>query len=268
MSTVEFNWQEKYSDKISIASKAMKLINSGDTVFIGTGCAAPQYLIESMMKHSRDMYDVHIVHLLTKGIAPYATEEYRDKFKLNSLFIGPNVREAIDKGIGDYTPMFLSEIPHQFDTGRLPIDVALISVSPPDVNGLCSFGVSVDIVKSAAANAKYVVAQVNESMPRTHGSSYIHANSIDMMVPFNEPIIVVETKESNETLRKIGENLAKLVEDGSTIECGIGRIPQAMAEFLRDKKDLGVHTEMIGDWIIDLIECGAVTCSKKTINNG
>ena len=264
----EFNWQEKYSDKVTIASKAMELINSGDTVFIGTGCAAPQHLIESMMKQSSNMYDVHIVHLLTKGIAPYATEEYRDKFKLNSLFIDSNVRESIDKGIGDYTPMFLSEIPHQFETGRLPIDVALISVSPPDINGLCSFGVSVDIVKSAAANAKYVVAQVNEKMPRTHGSSYIHVNSIDMMVPFNEPIIPVETKESDETLRKIGKNLAKLVEDGSTIECGIGRIPQAMAEFLREKKDLGIHTEMIGDWIIDLIESGAVTCSKKTINNG
>ena len=264
----EFNWQEKYSDKVSSAAKAMELIKSGSTVFVGTGCAAPQHLVKSMVEHSSSICDVNIVHLLTKGPAVYATEEYRDKFKLNSLFIDSNVREAVNKGIGDYTPMFLSEIPHQFETGRIPVDVALISVSPPDVNGLCSFGVSIDIVKSAAANAKYVVAQVNEKMPRTHGSSYIHANAIDVMVPFDEPVIPVETEQSDETLRKIGENLAKLVEDGSTIECGIGRIPQAMAEFLRDKKDLGVHTEMIGDWIVDLIECGAVTCSKKTINNG
>jgi acyl-CoA hydrolase/RimJ/RimL family protein N-acetyltransferase len=267
MST-EFNWQEKYSDKISSAAKAMELINSGDTVFIGTGCAAPQHLVKAMVEQSSNFYDVHIVHLLTKGEAPYADEKFRDKFKLNSLFIDSNVREAVSKGIGDYTPMFLSEIPHQFETGRLPLDVALVSVTPPDINGLCSFGVSIDIVKSAASNAKYVVAQVNENMPRTHGSSYIHASSIDVMVPFDEAIIPVEPAESNDTLRKIGENLAKLVEDGSTIECGIGRIPQAMAEFLHEKKDLGIHTEMIGDWIIDLIDCGAVTCNKKTINNG
>ncbi len=268
MSTVEFNWKEKYSDKISAASKAMDLINSGDTVFIGSGCAAPQHLMKSMVENSSNIYDVHIVHFLCKGEAPYIDEKLRDKFKVNSLFLDSNVRGAVNKGFADYTPMFLSEIPHQFETGRLPIDVALISVSPPDINGLCSFGVSVDIVKSAAANAKYVIAQVNEEMPRTHGSSYIHANSVDVMVPFNEPVIAVETPESDEVLSKIGENLSKLIEDGSTIECGIGRIPQAMAEFLHEKKDLGVHTEMIGDWIIDLIDCGAVTCSKKTINNG
>jgi len=264
----EFNWQERYVEKMSTAAKAMELVKSGSTIFIGTGCAQPQHLVDSLIEHSSHIYDAHIVHLLTVGDAPYAAEEYRDKFKMNSFFIAENVRGAFEQGIGDYTPMFLSEIPHEFESGRIPLDVALVMVTPPDVNGLCSLGVSVDIVKSAAANAKYVIAQVNENMPRSLGSSFIHVNSIDVMVPHNQKIIPVESPEPTDTLRKIGKNLARLIENGSTIECGIGRIPQAMAEFLHDKKDLGIHTEMIGDWIIDLVDCGAVTCSKKTLNHG
>ncbi|MHC4666276.1 MAG: GNAT family N-acetyltransferase [Planctomycetota bacterium] len=187
---------------------------------------------------------------------------------MNSFFIADNIRDALKKGIGDYTPIFLSEIPREFETGRVPIDVALITVTAPDVNGLCSLGVSVDIVKSAAGNARYVIAQVNSSMPRTFGDSFIHANAIDMLVPHDEEIIEIPVPESNETLRRIGQNIARLVEDGSTIECGIGRIPQALAEFLKDKRDLGVHTEMFSDWIIELIECGAITGVKKSVNRG
>jgi len=268
MSTGEFNWREKYGSKIETASSAMKLVRSGSTIFIGTGCGQPQHLVEALMEHSSHIYDAHVVHLLTMGEAPYAKEQYRDKFKMNSFFIADNVRGAFEQGIGDYTPMFLSDIPEEFASGRIPLDVALISVTPPDVNGLCSLGVSVDIVKAAAANAKYVIAQVNEAMPRTLGSSFIHVNSIDVMVDHTEGIIAVEPVDIDDALRKIGQNLARLIEDGSTIECGIGRIPQAMAEFLHDKKDLGVHTEMFGDWIIDLIDCGAVTCAKKTVNHG
>jgi len=141
-------------------------------------------------------------------------------------------------------------------------------VTPPDVNGLCSLGVSVDIVKSASANARYVIAQVNQKMPRTFGDSFIHVNSIDVLVPCDEDIVETPTPESDETLRRIGQNIARLVEDGSTIECGIGRIPQALAEFLKGKKDLGIHTEMFSDWIIDLVECGAITCAKKSLNRG
>ncbi|HUU68391.1 MAG TPA: GNAT family N-acetyltransferase, partial [Planctomycetota bacterium] len=149
-----------------------------------------------------------------------------------------------------------------------PIDIALITVSEPDQNGLCSLGISVDIVKTAATNAQYVIAQVNRHMPRTMGDSFIHVNSIDFMVPFDEPIIEVEPPVLDDKLRQIGQNVARLVEDGSTIEFGIGRIPQAVAEFLRDKKDLGIHTEMFGDWIIQLVESGAVTCNKKNVNRG
>lgn len=264
----EFGWEKKYKDKMGTATAAMNLIKSGNSIFIGTGCGQPQHLVNALVAHSSHIYDAHIIHLLTMGTAPYADEKFREKFKMNSFFIADNVRDALKKGIGDYTPMFLSEIPYEFETGRIPIDVALISVTPPDVNGLCSLGVSVDIVKSAAANAKYVIAQVNRYVPRTLGNSFIHVNTIDMLVPYDEDIVEIPIPESDETLRRIGQNIAKLVEDGSTIECGIGRIPQALAEFLKDKKELGIHTEMFSDWIIDLIECGAITCSKKFLNRG
>ena len=264
----EFDWKQKYKQKIKNAQAAMKLLKPGNSIFIGTGCAQPQHLVNALVDYSSKIYDAHIIHLLTMGSAPYADERFREKFKMNSFFIADNVRDAFSKGVGDYTPIFMSEIPHEFESGRIPVDVALISVTPPDVNGLCSLGVSIDIVKSAAANAKYVIAQVNTNMPRTYGDCFIHVNAIDVLVPHDEDIIEIPIPKSDETLRRIGQNIARLVEDGSTIECGIGRIPQALAEFLKDKKDLGVHTEMFSDWIIDLIECGAITCSKKTLNRG
>jgi acyl-CoA hydrolase/GNAT superfamily N-acetyltransferase len=264
----KFDWKEKHKEKITTAASAMKLIKSGNHIFIGTGCGQPQHLVEALVKYSSGITDAHIVHLLTMGAAPYADEKFREKFKMNSFFIADNVRDTLSRGIGDYTPIFLSEIPHEFERGRIPVDVALITVTPPDVNGLCSLGVSVDIVKSAAANARYVIAQVNNRMPRTFGDSFLHVNTIDALVPYDEEIIEIVIPEPNETLRSIGENIARLVEDGSTIECGIGQIPHALAESLVHKKDLGIHTEMFSDWIIGLIESGAVTCAKKTLNHG
>jgi acyl-CoA hydrolase len=263
-----FDWKERFKDRITTAPEAVKKITSGNSVFIGTGCAQPQHLVRALAEHSRHIYDAHIIHMLTVGEAPYADEQYRDRFKMNSFFVADNVRHALDRGFGDYTPIFLSEIPAEFESGRMPIDVALISVSPPNASGLCSFGVSVDITKSASANARLVIAQVNANMPRTLGDSFIHVNMIDMLVPFDEPLVTIPIPEPTEVLRRIGQNIARLVEDGSTIECGIGRIPQALADCLKDKKELGVHTEMFSDWIIDLIECGAISCTKKTINRG
>ncbi len=264
----EFDWKEKYKSKITTADDAIKVIKSGDYIFIGTACAQPHHLVTALVAHSAHIYDTHIVHLLTMGDAPYANEKYREKFKMNSFFIADNVRDALNKGLGDYTPIFLSEIPSEFENGRIPLDVALITVTPPDVNGLCSLGVSVDIVKSAAANAKYVIAQVNSRMPRTFGNSFIHVNSIDCLVAYDEDIFEIAIPETDDVMRRIGENISRLVDDGSTIECGIGRIPQTLAEYLKNKKDLGIHTEMFSDWIIDLIECGAITCAKKTVNHG
>jgi len=265
---MQFNWKTKYKEKIKKAAIAMRLIQSGNSIFIGTGCGQPQHLVNALVEHSANIYDVHVVHLLTMGTAPYVNEKFHDKFKTNSFFVADNVRDALGRGFGDYTPIFLSEIPHEFEIGRIPIDVALISVSPPDANGLCSLGVSVDIVRSAIANAKYIIAQVNSRMPKTFGNSFVHVNKIDALVPYDEEIIESVVPRPDEILRRIGQNIARLVEDGSTIECGIGRIPQALAEFLKDKKDLGIHTEMFGDWIMDLVECGAITCSKKTLNHG
>ncbi|HHH76347.1 MAG TPA: acetyl-CoA hydrolase/transferase family protein, partial [Phycisphaerae bacterium] len=264
----DFDWKTKYANQVGSAVEALKFIKPGNSIFIGTGCGQPQHLVNELVLHSKDVYDARIIHLLTMGSAPYVDEKFQGRFTTNTFFVADNVRHSLRKGIGDYTPIFMSDIPHEFETGRMPIDVALVSVSPPDRTGMCSFGVSVDIVKSAVSNARYVIAQVNNSMPRTMGDSFVHVNSIDMLVPFDEPLITVESNEPDETLRKIGQNVARLVENGSTIECGIGRIPHAMTEFLRDKKDLGVHTEMFGDWIIDLIDCGAITCNKKTINRG
>ena len=262
----ESNWKEKYKDKIKSAGAAMKLIKSGSSVFIGTGCAQPQHLVDAMVNNTSGIRDVQVLHLLTMGNAPYVDENYRDKFKMNSFFIAENVRDAFERGIGNYTPIFLSEIPIEFETGRIPIDVALITVSPPDTNGLCSLGVSVDIVKAAATNSRYVIAQVNEYMPRTYGNSFLHVNNIDVLVPHDEKLIEIPVPKPDEALRQIGQNVARLVEDGSTIECGIGNVPQALVEYLAYKKDLGIHTEMFSDWIIDLVECGAITCAKKSFD--
>ena len=264
----EFNWKEKYKDKIKTAPAAMKLIKSGNSIFIGTGCGQPQHLVDALVEQTGGIRDVHVIHLLTMGTAPYADEKYREKFKMNSFFIADNVRSAFERGIGNYTPIFLSEIPMEFESGRIPIDFAFISVSPPDANGLCSLGVSVDIVKSAAANSRYVIAQVNSKMPRTYGNSFLHVNQIDVLVPHDEKVIEIPVPEPDESLRQIGQNVARLVEDGSTIECGIGNVPQALVEYLACKKDLGIHTEMFSDWIIDLVECGAITCVKKSFDRG
>ena len=263
-----FDWKQKYSNKIGTAQAAVKLIRPGNTIFIGTGCSQPQHLIDALIGQAGHIHDAHIVRLLTMGVAPHIDKKLREKFKMNSFFIADNRRDVMERTIGDFTPIFLSEIPRQFETGRIPVDVALITVTPPNPNGLCSLGISVDIVKSATANAKYVIAQVNSFMPKTFGDSFIHIDEMDMLVPHDEHIFEISMPRPDETLRRIGQNVARIIEDGSTIECGIGLIPQALSESLKDKKDLGIHTEMFGDWIIELVDCGAITCTKKSINRG
>jgi acyl-CoA hydrolase/acetoin utilization deacetylase AcuC-like enzyme len=263
-----FDWKQKYRNKIGAAQAAIKLIQPGNTIFIGTGCGQPPHLIDALIEYSNHIHDAHIVRLLTMGAAPHVDKKLREKFKMNSFFIADNRRGVMERTIGDYTPMFLSEIPRQFETGRIPVDVALITVTPPDVNGLCSLGISVDIVKSATANAKYVIAQVNSFMPKTFGDCFIHVDDMDMLVPHDQHIFEISMPRPDETLRRIGQNIARIIDDGSTIECGIGLIPQALSESLKDKKDLGIHTEMFGDWIIELVDCGAITCAKKSINRG
>jgi acyl-CoA hydrolase/RimJ/RimL family protein N-acetyltransferase len=266
--TYDPDWQEAYKPQILSAADAVKKIRPGQRIFIGTGVGEPLELVSMLTKRATELPDTEIVHLLTFGEAPYAHREMAQYFRVNSFFIAENVRDIIQEGLGDYTPIHLSDIPRLFDSGQLPLDVALIQVTPPDKEGLCSLGVSVDIVKSATANASLVIAQVNPRMPRTLGDSFIHAYDIDVLVPGEAPLLEIKSPEVTDTTKQIAENLSALIEDGATLEIGIGRIPQALVGFLKDKKDLGVHTEMISDDIIELIEAGVITGARKTVDRG
>jgi len=261
-------WQEKYKEMIETAAEAVSTVHTGQRVFVGTGCAQPTELVRALTSRSRELQEIEIVHLLTRGEAPYADAKLSNYFRVNSFFIAENVRHMIQKGLGDYTPIFLSDIPNLFSSGQLPLDVALIQVTPPDKDGRCSLGISVDIVKSAAQSAGRVIAQVNPNMPRTLGESWIHVYDLDALVPVDVPIFEVEPPKPTEVTRQIGEFIAALIDDGSTVEFGIGQIPQAVVEYLSSKKDLGIHTEMFTDGIIDLVKQGTINGRYKTIDRG
>ena len=262
------DWKVKYASLIATADDAVKRMHSGQRVFIGSGCSEPQELVRALTARSGELADIEIVQLLTLGDAPYAKEEYAGIFSINAFFIGSNVRDIIRKGMGSYTPILLSDIPRLFASGRLPLHTALIQVTPPDENGMCSFGVAVDIVKGAAENALTVIAQVNPNMPRTLGDAFINVYDIDLLVPSDEPIIEMPDIPGTEVSRQIGEYVASLVDDGSTIELGIGKIPHAVVQSLKSKRDLGIHTEMLTDAMLELIESGAVTGAMKTLDRG
>jgi acyl-CoA hydrolase/GNAT superfamily N-acetyltransferase len=281
MPNYDLNWQDTYGSMIMTAEEAVARIRPGQRVFIGTGGAQPLHLVRALVERHRELADTEVLHSLTLGEAPYAFKELADNFQVNTFFVSANVREMIQQGYGEYTPISLFDIPALFESGRMPIDVALIQVTPPDLQGRCSLGISVDIVKSAAANAGLVIAQVNPQMPWTMGDSFVSIYDLDILVPVDEPLIETSeftftdnvrsgeiSPESTDIARAIGEHIASLVEDGSTLEVGIGRIPHAVIEFLKDKKDLGVHTEVITDPIIDLIEAGVITGAQKSTDRG
>lgn len=250
------------------ASEAVKIIKSNDRVFIHTAAAAPQELIDEMTARAPELKNVEICQLHTEGKAPYANPELRDSFHVNSLFIGHNVRHTLKAGNGSYTPVFLSEVPALFRDGILPIDVALIQVSPPDKHGYCSLGVSVDATLAAVESAKHVIAKVNPKMPRTHGDGIIHISRLDTFVYIDSPIHEHVLPEPGEAETKIGEYIADLIEDGSTLQMGIGGIPNAVLKNLSNHKALGLHTEMFSDGVIDLVEKGVITGENKAINPG
>ncbi|MGI6657685.1 MAG: GNAT family N-acetyltransferase [Desulfobulbus sp.] len=268
------DWQEKYKDMIVGPAEALAHLKSGQRVFIGTGCGAPQELIAAMTKRGRAISNVEVIQLITKGDAPYANKRMSDSFELNAFFISSNIREVIQEGFGDYTPILLSDVPRLLHSGMMPIDIALIQVTPPDISGRVSLGISVDIVRSAIENASLVVAEVNPNMPWTHGDTLVEVFDLDYLVPVDRPILERETDPPNEISRKIARSAAALIPNGSTIELGLGRvpgygrIPQVVMEFLGDRKDIGFHTEMISDAIIPLIESGAVTGAMKSIDRG
>ena len=261
-------WQERYADKVMTARDALRAIKRGHTVFVGSGASGPQVLVEEMAKWSDDFADLKVVHLLTLIPAPYAEPEFKNRFRHNAFFVGDNVREAVAEGRADYTPIYLSEIPGLFKSGRFHIDVALIQVTPPDAHGFCSYGVSVDVVKAAAENADYVIAGVNPQMPWTWGDSFINVDQIDALVDNDAPLPEFRYPEPDEVTMKIGENVASLIEDGATLQLGIGAVPASILPCLKDKKDLGIHTEMLTDAILDLIEAGVVTNARKTLHRG
>jgi acyl-CoA hydrolase/RimJ/RimL family protein N-acetyltransferase len=259
-------WQERYAKKVRTADDAMESVKSGDRIFIGSGCAEPQGLVHALTNRANKIWGTEIIHIMTLGVAPYTELKWTENFRHNAFFIGPNVREAVAEGRADYTPVFLSEVANLFHTGRVPIDVALVQVTPPDEHGFCSFGVSVDVVKPAADNAELVIAQVNKQMPRTLGDSFIHVDDIDMLVEHEEPIMESVPPPADDIAKRIGRNIGTLVEDGATLQMGIGTIPDAVLDSLKDKKDLGVHTEMFSDGMKRLVDAGVITCHKKTLH--
>ncbi|MDD5758929.1 MAG: acetyl-CoA hydrolase/transferase C-terminal domain-containing protein, partial [Desulfobulbaceae bacterium] len=268
------DWQRRYRSMISTAKDALRSLRSGQRVFIGTGCAEPEELVQALINRAHELVDIEIIHLLTKGDASYVAKEYADCFRVNSFFIGQNVRDQIQQGLGDYTPVLLSDIPRLFNLGQIPIDVALIQVSPPDKRGRVSLGISVDIVKSAAENASCVIALVNEQMPYTFGDSMLDIHDLDFLVPCNTPLLERASKPPHPATDIIAQHIAALVEDGDCLQFGmgripgIGRIPPAVMNYLLDKRDLGLHTEMITDSIIKLVEAGVLTGKKKTLDRG
>jgi len=252
----------------SEAQEALRPIRRGSRIFIGSGCGKPQLLVDTLMNMAPMLADTEIMHIITAGNAPYTEQNFAHSFRHNAFFIGANTRQAIWEGRADYTPIFLSEIPMMFKTGRIHVDTALITVSPPDKYGYVSLGVSVDVTKSAAECADYVVAEVNPNMPRTLGDSFLHVSQIDAFVSGNDPIPEFPMKNPGPVAKKIGKYVAELIEDGSTLQLGYGTIPSAVMKYLKDKKDLGIHTEVFMDPLIDLIKEGVITCRKKNLHPG
>jgi acyl-CoA hydrolase/RimJ/RimL family protein N-acetyltransferase len=262
-------WEKRYAEKIRSAEDAMERVRPGNRVFIGSACGEPQRLVDAMTKAGGRLEDTEVVQVLTLGVAPYAERKYAAAFRANAFFIGNSTRDAVNEARADYTPVFLSQVPGLFKSGRVPIDVALITVSPPDDHGYCSMGVSVDITKAATSSASLVVAQVNKYMPRTLGNCFIHIKDIDVLVPHDEPLLEWPVSDaSNEVTQRIARHIARLVSDGDTLQLGIGSIPDAVLSELTDKNDLGIHTEMTSDGMMKLASNGNITGKYKTVNQG
>jgi len=257
------SWETQYSKKLQTADQALTHVSSGMRVYIQPGCAEPETLVEALIRRAPELQEVEIVHMMTMGAAAYVAPEMAGYFRHNAMFIGGNVRDAINDGRADYTPINLSEIEPLFESGAMPIDVALIEVSPPDSHGYCSFGVGVDTTLTAAKCARYVVAQVNDHMPRTFGDSFIHISDINAVVESSRPLCELKKPEITDMHVAIARNVAGLISDGAVLQTGIGGIPDAVLPFLMDRKDLGVHSELVSEGVIPLIEAGVITGARK-----
>lgn len=262
------SWQERYASKKISASEAALKIPSDSRVVLGHAAASPIDIVNAMVAQKDNFRNVEIVHMLSLGKGEYMEPGLEPHFRHNAIFVGGNSRKAVGRGQADYTPCFFNEVPKLFKEGILPVDVAVIQVSSPDQHGYCSFGLSTDYTKPAAECAKLVIAEVNDQMPRVHGDNFIHIDAIDFIVETSNPLHQIPKANIGDVEKAIGENCAKLVEDGSTLQLGIGAIPDAVLLFLKEKKDLGIHTEMFSDGVLELVKSGVINNSKKSLHKG
>jgi 4-hydroxybutyrate CoA-transferase len=263
------DWLEAFRQRVVTAEEAVRVIQSGSHVWIHAGCNNPEELVRAMVGRADELRGVEVTHLMTFGYADYALPRYQESFRHRALFTGSNVRQAVNDGRADWVPVHLSEIPGLITSGAIPVDVALIHIAPPDEHGFCSYGVGVECTKAAAERARHVIALVNRKMPRSLGDSFIHVSRLTAVVEVDRPVVELpKSGEISPVSRAIGGNVAELIPNGATLQMGIGEIPDAVLLFLKDKRDLGVHTEMFSDGVVDLFESGVVNGEAKTLHRG
>ena len=261
-------WSDEYRAKLMSAADALKAVRSGERVWIQSGCGTPSALVDALVTRAPELHEVEIVHMKTLGNADYTRTEFEGHFRHRGLFLGENVREAVAAGRADYTPIFLSEIEGLFERGELPLDVVLMQVSPPDAHGYMSLGTTVDCTLTAVRCARTVIAEVNPRMPRTHGDTFVHISQITAVVETDHPLLEMHPEPFTDLHLRVARNVASLIPDGATLQTGIGGIPEAVLTCLEDKRDLGIHTEMVPDGVIELMERGVINGARKTLLRG
>ncbi|HEX8993581.1 MAG TPA: acetyl-CoA hydrolase/transferase C-terminal domain-containing protein [Anaerolineales bacterium] len=264
------DWTEQYKSRVVTADQAVEVIRSGNRLFMTGNVSVPQLLLAALVRRAPALKDVEICQALSVGPADYVNPAMEGHLRVNTLFISANVRKAVQEGRADFTPVLLSEFPLLFKTGLLPVDVALVHVSPPDEHGFCSLGVEVGLTKSPAESAKMIIAEVNEQMPRTLGDSFIHVSRLSCIVPVNYPVAELPMGGGGDDAisQKIASHIAELIPDGATMQMGIGAIPDAVLNFLGGKRDLGIHSEMFSDGVVQLVEKGVITNARKSLHPG
>jgi 4-hydroxybutyrate CoA-transferase len=264
------DWTSTYKSRVVTPQEAVRAVQSGDRIFLTGNVSVPQKVLAALVEYAPQLADVEIIQALTVGSADYVSPEMEGHLRVNSIFISANIRKAVHEGRADFTPVLLSEFPLLFKRGLLPLDVAMIHVSPPDEHGFCSLGVEVGLTKTPAESAKIIIAEVNEQMPRTLGDSFVHVSRLNYIVPVDYPIseLPMNEGEPSEVVEKIASNIAELIPDGATMQLGIGAIPDAVLKYLFDKRDLGIHTELFSDGVIDLVNAGVLTNAQKTLHPG
>lgn len=264
------DFKKLYQSRVVTAEEAVRKINSGDRVFLTGNCSVPQTVLSALVDYAPDLQNVEVVQALSVGPADYVNPDMAGHLRVNTMFVSSNIREAVQAGRADFTPVLLSEFTLLFKNNYLPLDVALVHLSPPDNYGFCSFGVEVGLTKTPAESARIIIAEVNQQMPRTLGDSFIHISNVDYIVPVDYPLVEMPMagNDSSEVIDRIAGHVAELIPDGATIQMGIGAIPDTMLKYMYEKKNLGIHTELFSDGVIDLVEAGVLTNARKTLHPG